>query len=174
MKVLKKIFFLLFFTSVTFVLNAQNKININGNLIGPLKKSDLLSLKSKGWFNHGHDYNPNQKIVQKIGKNLKGVHIKAFVGTWCHDSKRVIPRLYQILEMTEFDVDKNFEIIGITRGKKTPDNLQEGYNIKKTPTLIFFKNGKEIGRFVEHARKTIEEDILKIIKQKGYKHAYEK
>ena len=65
-------------------------------------------------------------------------------------------------------------MVGISRGKKTPNNLQEGYNIKHTPTIIFYKNGKEIGRFVEHARQTLEKDILKILKGKKYKHSYQK
>ena len=67
------------------------------------------------------------------------------------------------MESIEFDVTKNFQMIGITRGKKTPDNLQKGYNIKQTPTFIFYKDNKEIGRYIEHSKKSIEKDILKIL-----------
>ena len=63
------------------------------------------------------------------------------MGTWCHDSHREIPRFYKVMESTGIDF-KNIEIIGLTRGKKTPDNLQEGYNIKHTPSFIFLKMGK--------------------------------
>ena len=78
------------------------------------------------------------------------------------------------MELAGFDLKNNFQIIGITRGKKTPDNLQEGYTIEHTPTFIFYKDGKEIGRYVEHARETIEKDILKILSRKKYKHTYQK
>ena len=155
---------------------SQNKEDRNGNLIGYLEKSDLLSGKYKGWFTHENykNYEPKTKTLKRIKKSLDGISVKAFVGTWCHDSKREIPRFYKIMEAVDFDLKKNFQIIGITRGKKTPDNLQKGYNIVRTPTIIFFKNGKEIGRFVEHPRKSLEKDILQILKQKNYKHSYEK
>lgn len=70
------------------------------------------------------------------------------------------------MEAAKFDFKNNFQIIGITRGKKTPDNLEEGYHIKHTPTFIFYKNGKEIGRYIEHAKQSIEKDILKILRKK--------
>ena len=77
------------------------------------------------------------------------------------------------MELAEFDLEKNFKLIGITRGKKTPNNLEEGYNIKHTPTFIFYKNGKEIARYIERSRKSIEEDIYSIISGKNYKHSYQ-
>lgn len=172
---MKKSFLLLalimFFTSV----NGQKKPDRNGNLIGPMQKSDFLSENFKNWFSPNYEsYIPNEKVLRKIKKNLKNVTIISFIGTWCHDSKRVIPRLYKILEAAEFDFSKKAKMIGITRGKKTPDNLQEGYDIKHTPTIIFYRDGKEIGRFVEHARQTLEKDILKILKGKKYRHSYQK
>lgn len=171
---MKKLLLLIALTFTIGSVNGQNKPNRNGNLIGYMQKSDLMSPGFKKWFAPNYNkYTPNEKVVKKIKKNLKGITIKSFVGTWCHDSKRVIPRFYKIMEAANFDFS-NAEIVGISRGKKTPDNLQEGYNIKRTPTLIFYKNGKEIGRFVEHARQTLEKDILKILKGKKYKHSYQK
>ncbi|MFY0602884.1 MAG: thioredoxin family protein [Flavobacteriaceae bacterium] len=170
----KTLLLLLFCISLTSV-SSQKKQDRNGNLIGYIQKSDFQNQKFKSWFEPNYDkYQPNEKIIKKIKKNLKNITIKSFVGTWCHDSKRVIPRLYKTLEMAGFDFKNNAKMVGITRGKKTPDNLQEGYDIKHTPTIIFYKNGKEIGRFVEHARQTLEKDILKILKGKKYKHSYQK
>ena len=68
---------------------------------------------------------------------------------------------------------KNLELVAVDRSKKTPDNLQEGFNIIRVPTFIFYKNGEEIGRFVEYPRETVEEDILKIVSGEPYKHSYE-
>ena len=78
------------------------------------------------------------------------------------------------MELAGFDFTNNYQMVGITIGKKTPDNLQKGYAIKHTPTFIFYKNGKEIGRFVEHSGKIFEKDILKIVRGNNYKHSYEK
>jgi hypothetical protein len=68
---------------------------------------------------------------------------------------------------------KNLDLVTVNRFKKTPENLQEGLNILKVPTFIFYKKGKEIGRYVEYARESLEEDMLKIVSGKAYKHAYD-
>ncbi len=170
---MQKIIFLFLILTTAFALG-QSKQNSNGNLIGYLEKADFLEGKHKVWFDKNYvNYQPKEKVVKKIKKQLKGISIISFLGSWCHDSKRELPRFYKIMELAGFDLKNNFKIIGITRGKKTPDNLQEGYNIKHTPTFIFYKDGKEIGRYVEHSRETLEKDILKILKGKRYKHTYQ-
>ena len=171
---MKKLLFIIFLFSFLLV-NAQEKSNINGNLIGYLKKSDLLNGKYKNWLSKNYDnYTPDQKIVQKIKKKLNNISIKSFIGSWCHDSKRELPRFYKIMELAGFNLENDFKMIGITIGKKTPTNLQKGFAINHTPTFIFFRDGKEIGRFVEHSKKTIEKDILKILREVNYKHPYQK
>lgn len=171
---MKKLLFLFFLCSFSLA-NGQENEDINGNLIGYIGKSDFLKGKHKDWFLKNYeDYHPNQKIVQKIKKNIKNVSVKAFIGSWCHDSKRELPRFYKIMELTAFDFTNNFQMIGITIGKKTPDNLQKGYAVKHTPTFIFYRDGKEVGRFVEHSRKTIEKDLLRILRGNNYKHPYQK
>ena len=155
--------------------NGQSKDNINGNLIGYIDKSDFLNGKHSDWFSKNYDmYTPDKKITQKIKKKLHNISIKSFIGSWCHDSKRVLPKFYKIMDLVEFDLEKNYKMIGITIGKKTPNNLQKGYAIKHTPTFIFYRDGLEIGRFVEHSKKTIEKDILKILRGGNYKHPYQK
>lgn len=172
---MNKIFFLFFFLVSISSISSQAKQDRNGSLIGYIQKSDLLKHKFKISFEPNYkNYKPDEKTLRKIKKNLKNITIISFVGSWCHDSKRVIPRFYKTMEAVNFDFKNNFKMIGITRGKKTPDNLQEGYNIKHTPTLIFYKKGKEIGRFVEHARESLEKDILRILQGKKYKHYYQK
>ena len=39
--------------------------------------------------------------------------------------------------------------------------------------MRFYKNDKEIGRYVEVAQETLEKDILAILNESGYKHSYE-
>ena len=41
------------------------------------------------------------------------------------------------------------------------------------PTIIFYRDGLEIGRFVEFAQVSLEKDILAIVSGVGYKHSYE-
>jgi len=171
---MKKLLFIIFLCSFVLV-SAQGKDNINGNLVGYIKKSDFLNGKHSDWFSKNYDnYTPDPKVVQKIKKKLNNISIKSFIGSWCHDSKRELPRFYKIMELAGFDLENDFKMIGITIGKKTPTNLQKGFAINHTPTFIFFRDGKEIGRFVEHSKKTIEKDILKILRGGNYKHPYQK
>ena len=146
------------------------------------KPTNLVGLKTRAnfnqqpyilWFDKNYkSYVLDKTILKKLKKQLKGVKIKAFMGTWCGDSKRETPRFYKLLDSVNYNTD-NLTLITLNRSKKTPDNLQEGYGITRVPTFIFYKNDKEIGRYVEYPRETLEKDILKILSGEPYKHAYE-
>jgi len=167
---------LLFVLTITVNCTAQQKKatkNASGDLIGITAKTDFDQQPYANWFNSYYtNYTVDQKTTKKLIKALKNVTIKAFMGTWCGDSKRETPRFYKILEAAKFDL-KNLEMITVNRGKKTPDNLQKGLNIFRVPTFIFYKEGKEIGRYVEYARVSLEKDILQIVTGKKYKHSYD-
>ncbi|WP_456460560.1 thioredoxin family protein [Lutibacter sp.] len=144
-----------------------------GNLIGITNKADFLQEPYTDWFSPNYnDYKTNKEIINKLKPLLKDITIKAFMGTWCSDSQEQTPAFYKILDETGFSY-KNLELVAVNRDRETPDNLQKGFDIERVPTLIFYKEGKEIGRFVEYPRETIEVDILKIVSGKPYKHSYE-
>jgi thiol-disulfide isomerase/thioredoxin len=167
--------FLIFFIATTQIAFGQAKQDKSGHLIGYAKKSDFLKKQYKGWFEHHYkNYEPEKEIVKKIEKKLRDVTVLCFMGTWCGDSKRETPRFFKIMEAAKFDFTKNFKIIALNRLKKTPDNLQANYNIIRIPTFIFYKRGKELGRYVEYPRETMEKDILKILEGKPYKHSYDR
>ena len=164
----------LFFVCLFLITNCfgQNK-DASGDLIGVVTKASFNQQPYANWFNTNFDrHTVDINTISKLKKALKSVKIKAFMGTWCGDSRRETPIFYKILEATNFKL-KNLEMITVNRGKSTPDNLQEGYNIIRVPTFIFYKKGKEIGRYVEYARESMEKDMLKILTGKPYKHSYE-
>lgn len=148
-------------------------IDAHGNLIGITAKSNFLEAPFNDWFTFNYEnYELNTETITTLKPLLKNVTIKAFMGTWCGDSQEQTPVLYKILDATDFQY-QNLEMVAVDRTKKTPDNLQEGLNIFRVPTFIFYKNGTEIGRFVEYPRESVEEDILKIVSGEAYKHSYE-
>lgn len=154
------------------VINAKK--NEKGHLVGLANKESFNQVPFNTWFNKNYDsYTPDATVVSEIKSNLKGVTVKGFMGTWCGDSKRETPKFYKILEQVGFD-ENNVAMATVNRTKKTPDNLQEGLNIIKVPTFVFYKGGEEIGRFVEYPRETLEKDILKIVSGQDYKHSYAK
>lgn len=169
--------FLLIFTLTLFSCTAQKKVtakkNKSGDLVGFANKESFNQAPYKTWFDQKYEaYTTDAATITEIKKELKGIKIKGFMGTWCGDSKRETPRFYKILEQANFNLN-NLELVTVNRSKKTPDNLQEGLNILRVPTFIFYKNGKEIGRYVEYARESLEKDILKIVSGKTYKHSYD-
>ncbi|SNR67804.1 thioredoxin family protein [Lutibacter flavus] len=145
----------------------------SGNLIGIATKESFLQEPYNEWFNPNYEYySLNEDVIDKLKPLLKEVTIKAFMGTWCGDSQEQTPAFYKILDNTDFNYS-NLELVTVDRSKTTPDNLQESFNIIRVPTFIFYKEGKEIGRFVEYPRESVEEDILKIVSGEPYKHSYE-
>lgn len=145
----------------------------SGNLVGIANKESFLQEPYNEWFTSNYEaYVLDEATVEKIEPLLKNVTVKAFMGTWCGDSREQTPVFYKIMDEADFKY-KNLELITVNRSKKTPDNLQEGFDIIRVPTFIFFKDGKEMGRFVEYPRESVEADILKIVSGEPYKHSYE-
>jgi thiol-disulfide isomerase/thioredoxin len=171
--------FLLILITVSFLsCNVQKEItaakNNQGDLVGYANKTSFTADPYNSWFiKNFENYKLDETTIKELKESLKGIEIKGFMGTWCGDSKRETPRFYKILEAADFNF-KNLNLVTVNRSKKTPDNLQEGYNIIRVPTFIFYKDGKEIGRYVEYARESLEKDMLTIVSGKPYKHSYEK
>lgn len=176
---MKKLIYILVVSIAFSSCNAQQKITAtkdkSGHLVGIANKASFTkdSIFNK-WFDQRYkEYETDPVTIAKLTFALKDYKIKGFMGTWCGDSKRETPRFYKILDETGFD-KKKVELITVNRSKKTPDSLEKGFNIIRVPTFIFYRNDKEVGRFVEYPRETMEKDFLKIVTGKPYKHSYDK
>ena len=165
---------ILFFISCNTTQKITAVKDKSGNLIGIADKNSFQQEPFQKWFAKNYsNYTLDKNTVADLKIQLKGIKIKAFMGTWCGDSKRETPRFYKVLEAADFNL-KNLELITVNRSKKTPNNLQEGLNIIRVPTFIFYKNNKEVGSYVEYARTSLEKDMLAIVSGANYKHSYEK
>ncbi len=146
------------------------------NLIGEVNRQGFLAEPYSEWFeNNYNDYKPNGDILKKIKPFLKDIEITVFLGTWCKDSKREIPRLYKILDELKYK-EKNLTIfaLGIAPNefKKSPNGDEKGKNIIRVPSIIIKQKGSEIGRIIEHSVKLLEEDIYSILNNNNYKPNY--
>ncbi|WP_435253677.1 thioredoxin family protein [Tenacibaculum sp. A30] len=176
---MNKIVYLLITALVVSCASAPKNLatkNENGNLVGIATKQDFQQEPyGSEWFNDFYSYYETDKnTVEQLKPYLKDIKIKAFMGTWCGDSQRDVPNFYKILDEADFNY-KNLELVTVNRQKKA-NGLEEGFDITHVPTFIFYKEGKEIGRFVEHALddSSVEEDFLKILSGQEYKHPYQK
>jgi len=131
--------------------------------LGKINKTGLASEPFKEWFEENYNGHPlDTARIETIKPLLKDVSIKVFMGTWCEDSQRETPALFKVLEMADFDFGK-LEMVAVDHEKQTPQAFEKDLNIEYVPTIIFYKDGLEMNRFVEYANQSLEKDILSIL-----------
>jgi thiol-disulfide isomerase/thioredoxin len=94
------------------------------------------------------------------------------MGTWCEDSQREVPRFFKIIDALEAN-DQVKTIVGLNEDKVSHDGSAELAGVTNVPTFVFSKDGEEINRIVEFPIISLEQDILSILQERGYKHAYD-
>lgn len=180
---IKHIILLVISGAIGFSIHAQElnkEIALEGEtpfLLGKIDKTGLTSLNYKTWFYKNYDdYTLDENSIKAIGSKLNDYSITLFMGTWCGDSKREVPRFYKILEACNFP-ENQLSVIAVSRKrnmyKKTPNHEEAGLNIHRVPTFIFYKNGKEVNRIVEEPVESLEKDILKIVSTNDYESNYQ-
>ena len=142
-------------------------------LVGKIEHEDLQQAAFSGWYDPMYkSFKPNDKALKTIKDNINDYDILMFMGTWCADSQREVPKLYKILELSDYDLER-MEVRAVTEEKTLPDDGQKEFDVIYVPTIIFYKDGEEAGRFVEYPQEDFEDDIAKIVSGKEYKHSYE-
>ncbi|MFK7747416.1 MAG: thioredoxin family protein [Kordia sp.] len=147
-------------------------------LLGEITKEGFTSNSFNSWFSPNYEaYEPDATIIKKLKKKLKKYSITIFMGTWCGDSKREVPKFMKLLDAADFPAEK-LRIVGVnnarTNYKQGPNGEEKGLNIHRVPTFIVYnKRGKEVGRIVEHAVESLEADLLQICRRKSYEHQYQ-
>ncbi|WP_335966024.1 thioredoxin family protein [Galbibacter sp. PAP.153] len=141
-------------------------------LLGIQSREALEEAPYKEWFDENYnDYKVDKETLEAIKPLLEGMNIKIFMGTWCSDSQHQVPVFFNIMDKAGYSYD-DFTLITMSRDKTTPANLEKGLNIINVPTIIFYKDGKEMNRIVEYPIHTMEEDMLQILQGKDYKNPY--
>ena len=141
-------------------------------LVGLSNKGGLQQDPFSVWFNKEYGaYALNKEAVQVIKNDSENLSIMLFMGTWCGDSRREVPRIYRILDAVNFD-ESRLTLINMDREKNSPNGEETGLNIHHVPTLILYKNSSEIGRVIESPIQSLEEDIAAIINGERYTPNY--
>lgn len=146
--------------------------NIDGsiNLLGQTSLERLQQAPFNGWYKEFHDsYEVNTTQLTKIDFPDS---ITIFMGTWCGDSRREVPRFIKILESVNYDLSK-VSIINVNTGfqnyKQAPEREEAGQYIHRVPTFIIHgTGGTELGRIVQQPVISLEADLNAIIQEKSY------
>jgi len=141
-------------------------------IMGKINSQNLLTYEHSKWFNEEYNrYKIPNGWIEKNKASLKEMNLKLFLGTWCEDSEREVPGMLKLIEFSGFDLSK-IEMYAVSGEKHTLENYEKGLNITNVPTLIFYKNGKEINRFVEFPNISLAKDLETIIQGELYKNPY--
>ena len=151
--------------------SAQTEVILEANgtkiVKGFLTKQELATDSSFMWFAENQKgYTPNQNALQLLRANKDSVNIVAFGGTWCGDTKYILPKFFVLADAAGLSPDR-ITLIGVDRSKKTIQHLSEAFGITNVPTLIVMKNGKEVGRVVEYGHTGLfDKDLAEILGKK--------
>jgi len=104
------------------------------------------------------------ETLNQLEGKTDDISITIVMGTWCSDSREQIPSFYKILNELNYPTDK-ITLICVDRNKKGLSDEVSNLNIELVPTIIFYRNGKEIGRIIETPQESLEKDLLRIISE---------
>lgn len=121
---------------------------------------------SKKWFNKNYT---NFHLLDKKRswvKNLENIEVDIYMGTWCGDTKKLVPQFVKIWDKLGLN-RKQLKFIALYSGgtgkyKQSPNREEKGKGIIKVPTFVFKKGDKEIARIVEKPVNNVETDIAQI------------
>ena len=134
-------------------------------LLGYQTRSQFQKEPFNTWYDYEYsNYEYDKNLVDNLRKmGIKTHSIVLVLGTWCSDSQREVPRLMKILDAAGFP-ENRLKILSLTKSKESPGGEEMQFAIKKVPTIILYKYGKEIGRIVETPTNgSIERDLYDII-----------
>lgn len=116
------------------------------------------------WFDRGYsDYTPDTTVTDRLMDAFTDdVELLIFYGTWCSDTRRELPRVMNILDTVGFPQEK-VKLYAVNRSKQRGDEFARKHGLTFVPTVIFYKDGKEVGRIIEEPKLDIESDMLQIL-----------
>jgi thiol-disulfide isomerase/thioredoxin len=154
MQKLVTLFLSSFLAVAALAQSAEVTKDANGNKVlkGFITQQQLATDSSFQWFaTNQKGYTPYSSALEAFKNAKDSIHILAFGGTWCDDTKYILPKIFALADAAGFSQD-HITLLGVDHNKKTINHLSEAFNVTHVPTFIVLKNGKEIGRVVEYGK----------------------
>ncbi|MBN9380046.1 MAG: hypothetical protein J0H74_04745 [Chitinophagaceae bacterium] len=146
-------------------------------LLGKTTRGKLRQAPYGDWFNKNYDAYPIDSVtVRQLHASLAGKRLMVFMGTWCGDSRREVPRFLKILDCCGID-SASIDIVTVSNAdslyKQSPGHEEKGRDIFRVPDFIVLDQGKEMGRIVESPVTSLEKDLLSITSGTAYTPHYQ-
>lgn len=145
-------------------------------LLGHCSRTSLMEAPYKEWFAKNYsEYAVDSASANELSKMLHDKTFVVFMGTWCGDSKREVPRLIKILDYCSVP-DSSLKLIMVDYRdgayKQSPQHEEKGLNIFRVPTIIIYSGKNEVGRIIEFPKQSLEKDLLSILRKEAYSPNY--
>jgi thiol-disulfide isomerase/thioredoxin len=140
-------------------------------LVGRINREGLAREDYRYWFEDEYNYYVvDEQALAGLSAAVQTTEIWVFLGTWCSDSQRELPRFYKIMDALGIP-ESRLNVIGLDnhpdRYKQSPQHEEVGWNIEYVPTFVFVRDGKEIGRIVEAPLESLERDLAGMLRSGG-------
>lgn len=131
--------------------------------VGPIAGETILN-DFKEFAKHKNDLSYTNSQLAELRAIATPITVKVFFGEWCHDSMREVPRLITLFEQVN-NANIQVEYFGLDLKKSDPQGIALAHSIRRTPTVIVYRNGKELGRFLEYPLTDWANDIASLARQ---------
>jgi tetratricopeptide repeat protein len=158
-------------------LNMEVKDN-NGNIIllGKSTRDRLAQPPFNTWFDKYYtEYAIDSNTANQLKPLVKHKRFLIFMGTWCGDSRREVPRMYKLLDYLGVPPSQ-VQLINVNNHdsayKQSPGHEEKGLNIHRVPDLLIYDSSRELGRVVESPVISWEKDVFAILNRLAYQPRY--
>jgi hypothetical protein len=148
----------------------------NPQLLGRCSRTALLQAPYNNWFVKSYnDYTVDSLNADRLRTALAGRQFRIFMGTWCGDSRREVPRIFKILDYCGID-SSSIQLVMVSASdsmyKQSPGHEEKGLDIFRVPDLIVLHQGREMGRIVESPVSSLEKDLVTLTGGAAYTPRY--
>lgn len=130
---------------------------------GKIEMKQLMSDSAFRWFYTGvNKYQVNEAMVNYIKTNKDKIQLVALVNTAEPSSQELIAKLYKITILSSVP-EESVHLYGVDNSGNSGVAVADGYKVKKVPSILVMRDGKEEGRVSGAPKATLEQDIAQII-----------
>lgn len=130
--------------------------------VGPVTR-EAVEEASAAWVEAEVEAKPDAEAAHALAGVEPGAEVEVFLGTWCGDSRREVPRLWKAIDEAGGSVPFQIHYIGVDHDKKEPAGALADNDVHYLPTFIVRRGGHEVGRIVETSPNGIEHDLLALL-----------
>lgn len=130
--------------------------------VGPVTREQVEAAAPQ-WVQIQVEAKIDSEVARALAAVEPGAEVIVFLGTWCGDSGREVPRFWRALDESGGSLPFEVRYIGVDAEKKQPAELVTGNDIRYVPTFIVRREDREVGRIVEESPNGVEKDLLALL-----------